>query len=163
MAGRGSFQAIPPAEVEHLLALPLMQKWDFAGSEKAAVFRASMDKAWIAIHCALSDGTMFGTLGEPPLAMAVLGEHLICQTKSNDFVYLKHPPEVAEISQELSRLSQVEFEEKLAALEPDEDVEALGLSFVASNTEYVWAYFEDMRAFYQRAAAEGMAVLFSWG
>src|SRR5207237_765917 len=117
------------------------------------------------IHCALSDGTLYGALGEPPLADAVLGDHLVCQTRVGDFVYLKHPPEVADIAQELSRLSPEQFAEKLdvVVMEADEDVEALGLSFVAGEPEYVWAYFNDMRAFYQRAAAEGLAVLFHWG
>jgi hypothetical protein len=106
---------------------------------------------------------MFGTLGEPPLAMAVLGEHLICQTKANDFVYLKHPSEVTDIAQELSKLSREELEEKLSVVGADEDMEALGLYIEPDEIEYVWPYFEDMRAFYQRAAAEGLAVLFYWG
>ena len=163
MAGRGGFQAIAPGEVERLLALPFVERWNFAASEGSAVFVARMDKAWVAIHCALSDGTLYGTLGEPPLSNAVLGDHLVCQTPLNDFVYLKYPSEVADIAKELGKLSREEFEEKLAVVEEDEDVEALGLSFVAGETEYVWAYFDDMRAFYQRAAAEGPAVLFEWG
>lgn len=163
MAGRGSFQAIAPGDVERLLALSFPERWDFAATERAAVFVARMDKAWVAIHCALSDGTLYGGLGEPPLADAVLGDHLVCQTPAGDFVYLKHPHEVADIAEELSKLSREEFEEKLAVVEEDKHVEALGLYFVAGETEYVWSYFEAMRGFYQRAAAEGLAVLFYWG
>jgi hypothetical protein len=123
-----------------------------------------MDKAWVAIHCALSDGTLYGTLGEPPLDMAILGDHLICQTHADDFLYLKHPAEVADIAKALRELSREEFQEKLAALpEDDEDAEALGLSLVPEDVEYVWPYFEGIRDFYSRAAAEGLAVLFSWG
>jgi Domain of unknown function (DUF1877) len=164
MAGRGGFEAITPADAERLLAQPYAERWDFTADGMEAVFGIPMDKAWVAIHRALSDRTLYGTLGEPPLDMAVLGDHLICQTPVDDFLYLKHPPEVADIAQELARLSRQEFEERLAALpEADEDMEALGLSLVTDEIEYAWPYFEDMRAFYRRAAAEGLAVLFSWG
>jgi hypothetical protein len=163
MAGRGSFQAITPGDVDRLRGLSFAERWDFAADERTAVFVAPMDKAWVAIHRALSDGTLYGALGEPPLADAVLGGHLVCQTPAADFVYLKYPPEVADIAQELSKLSREGFEEKLSVVEADGDVEALGLSSVPDDIEYVWPYFEDMRAFYQRAAAEGLAVLFYWG
>jgi hypothetical protein len=164
MAGRGSFHAITSADVERLLALPPDDQWDFATGERAAVFVAGMDKAWVAIHRALADGTLFGTLGEPPLADAVLGEHLVRRTATDDFVYLKNQSEVAAIARELNGLSREQFEEKLAVVEPDdEDLEAYGLALVPDEFEYVWPYFEDMRAFYKRAAAEGLAVLFTWG
>jgi hypothetical protein len=163
MAGRGSFSAITSADVERLLAQPPAGRWHFAHGMDA-VLSILMDKAWVAIHRALSDGTLYGTLGEPPLDMAVLGDHLIGQTPLGSYLYLKHPPEVADIAQELAQLSSQEFEERLAAVpEADEDMEALGLSSVIDHIEYVWPYFEEMQAFYQRAAAEGLAVLFSWG
>lgn len=164
MAGRGGFEAITPADAGRLLAQPEAERWDYTADGMDAVFGIPMDKAWVAIHRVLSDGTLYGTLGEPPLDMAVLGDHLICQTSVDDFLYLKHPPEVADITRELTQLSRQVFEEKLAALpEPDEDMQALGLDLIPDEIEYVWPYFEDMRAFYQRAAAEGLAVLFSWG
>jgi hypothetical protein len=173
MAGRGSFQAIAPDDVARLMTLEDGERWDFAAGEVAAKFVARMDKAWVAIHCALSDGTLYGTLGEPPLADAVLGDHLVYQSRAGSYVYLKHPPEVADIAQELSTLSREQFEEKLAVVEEDVNVKAFGLSFLpdgyldagydAGESEYVWAFFEHMRTFYRRAAAEGLAVLFTWG
>ena len=164
MAGRGGLKAIAPGDVESLLAQPYPQRWNFTEDGLQVAFGVPMDKAWVTIHRALSDGTLYGTLGEPPLDMAVLGDHLICQTGADDFVYLKHPAEVNDIAEELRKISRAEFEDKVAALpEADEDAEALGLSLVSDDIEYVWPYFEDMQTFYQRAAAEGLAVLFSWG
>jgi hypothetical protein len=164
MAGRGGFEAISPGDIERLLAQPYTERWDFIEDASLTLFGIPMDKAWVAIHRALSDGTLYGTLGEPPLDMAVLGDHLICQTDADDFVYLKYPAEVMDIATALQEMSREEFEGKLAALPgTDEDAEALGLSVVPEDIEYVWPYFEDMRAFYKRAAAEGLAVLFSWG
>jgi hypothetical protein len=164
MAGRGGFEAISPGDVERLLAQPHADRWDFIEDGLHVAFVIPMDKAWVAIHRVLSDGTLYGTLGEPPLDMAVLGDHLICQTAVDDFVYLKYPPEVSDIAEALRDLSRGELADRLATLpETDEDLEAHGLSLVPDEIEYVWPYFEDMRNFYQRAAAEGMAVLFSWG
>jgi hypothetical protein len=163
MAGRGSFQAIKSGDVDRFLGLSPVDRFEFAGDERAAVFVAEMDKAWVAIHCALSDGTLFGALGEPPLTDAVLGDHLVCQLPTVNFVYLKYPREVTDIAQELSKLSREGFEEKLAEVVADEDMESLGYSLWHNEIECVWPYFEQMRAFYQRAGTEGLAVLFHWG
>jgi hypothetical protein len=163
MAGRGSFQAIAPDDVARLVSLKGGELWDFAAGEVAAKFVARMDKLWAPIHCALSDGTIDGTLGEPPLCSAVLGDHLIYESRWGDYVYLKYPAEVAEIANGLAALSRDEFAEKWEAIQPNPDSDALGLSFTRAEAESVWPCVEKMRAFYQRAAAVGLAVLFCWG
>src|SRR5262249_11042928 len=183
MAGRGSFQAIAPDDVTRLLALEGCERWDFAAGggaatvvgplgerrwacaagEVAAKFVARMDKLWAPIHCALSDGTIDGPLGEPPLCAAVLGDHLVYESQWGDYVYLKYPTEVVEIAAGLAALTRQEVAEKWEAVPPDPDSDALGLSFTRAEAESVWPCFEAMRAFYQRAAAEGLAVLFCWG
>ena len=68
----------------------------------------------------------------------------------------------AGIARELSRLSREGFEEKLGEVVTDEDMDVMGLSLVPDEMEYVWPYFENMQAFYQRAGTEGLAVLFYW-
>jgi uncharacterized protein DUF1877 len=163
MAGRGSFQVIAPDDVTRLFDLEGSERWDFAAGEVAARFVADMDKLWAPIHCALSDGTIDGTLGEPPLSNAVLGDHLVYESRWGDYVYLKHLPEVAEIADALAALSRDGFSDKWEVVEPNPDSEALGLSFTREEAESVWPCVEKMRAFYQRAAAEGLAVLFCWG
>ncbi len=163
MAGRGSFQAIRPGDIEGLLSLSGADLWDLVGEERAAVFVARVDKAWVAIHRALSDGTLFGALGEPPLANAVLGDHLIYQTATAEFVYLKYPSEVTDIAHELHKLSQKAFEEMLACVVPDEDIATLNLTRVPDAIEYGWPHFENMCAFYQQAATDRLAVLFKFG
>jgi hypothetical protein len=163
MAGRGSFQAIAPDDVARLMALEGGERWDFAAGEVAARFVAWMDKLWAPIHCALSDGTIDSALGEPPLCNAVLGDHLVYESRGGDYVYLKQPTEVAEIAGGLSALSRDEFTEKWGAVVPNPDSVALGLSFTREEAESVWPCVEKMREFYQRAAAEGLAVLFHWG
>ncbi|HET6246775.1 MAG TPA: DUF1877 family protein [Tepidisphaeraceae bacterium] len=167
MAGRGWFSAITAVDVERLLALPEPARWHFAEADDGivkAAFELHMDKAWVPIHRAISDGTLFGTLGERPLSSAILGDHLICQAELDDFIYLKHPMEVAEIAAALANLTREGFAEKPDAIpEEDEDAAAFCLDLVPQDIEYAWPYFEEMREFYQRAAAGGFAVLFSWG
>src|SRR5262249_17285987 len=104
-----------------------------------------------------------GTLGEPPLCSAVLGDHLVYESQWGDYVYLKYPSEVAEIADGLAALSRVEFAEKWEAVQPNPDSDALGLWFPRAEPEAVWPRVGEMRAFYQRAATEGLAVLFCWG
>lgn len=163
MAGRGSFQAIAPDDVDRLMALEGGERWDFAAGETAARFVARMDKLWAPIHCALSDGTIDGARGEPPLCNAVLGDHLVYESQWGDYVYLKHPPEVAEIAGGMAALSRDEFAEKWEAVQHNPDSDALGLSFTREEAESVWLCVEQMPVFYQRAAAKGLAVLFCWG
>jgi hypothetical protein len=163
MAGRGSFQAIAPDDVGRLMALDGGERWDFAAGEAAARFVERMDKLWAPIHCALSDGTIDGALGEPPLCNAVLGDHLVYESRLGDYLYLKHLPEVAEIAAELAALTYDQFADKWEQVHPNPDSDALGLSFTREEAEEFWPCIEGMRAFYQRAATEGLAVLFCWG
>jgi hypothetical protein len=164
MAGRGGFEAIPRSEVRRLLARPDEERWEFVHEGLKARFGTSMDKAWVTIHRALSDGTLHGALGEPPLANAVLGDHLICQTEVDDFVYLKYPGEVAKIARSFRGLGRKGFEAKVATLRGDAgDTARWGLASVPDDLEYVWPYYQAMRAFYRRAAAEKLAVVFYWG
>ncbi len=132
--------------------------------ESTARFVVRMDKWWAPIHCALSDGELYGVLGEPPLCNAVLGNHLVYEeSRWGDYVYLKEHQEVAEIASGLSALSRDEFVEKWEAVHPGPDSDALGLSYTREEAEFVWPLIEQMREFYKRAAAEGLAVLFCWG
>ena len=117
MAGRGSFQAIALSDVARLMAFEGDERWDFAAGEVAARFVERMDKLWAPIHCALSDGTIDGTLGEPPLCNAVLGDHQVYESRLGDYVYLKHPPEVAEIAAALAALTGDQFADKWEQVE----------------------------------------------
>jgi hypothetical protein len=164
MAGRGGFEAITRADMERLQAQPMAERWDFVGDEIEVLFGISMDKAWAAIHAALSDGTLYGDGGEYPLDMAVLGDHLMCQTDVNDFMYLKHPEEVADIARSLRAVGRKRFEARYNRLPSTvEDTGNEDFVYAVGDINYVWPYYEDMRAFYKRAAAEQRAVLFSWG
>src|SRR5262249_11975277 len=113
MAGRGGVEGISTRAWGRPPPRAHTRPGGLTGDGMQAVFGIPMDKAWVAIHRALSDGTLYGTLGEPPLDMAVLGDHLICQTDVDDFLYLKHSAEVADIAEALRELTDEEFKDKL--------------------------------------------------
>ena len=92
----------------------------------------------------------------------MLGDHLVYESRWGDYVYLKHPPEVAEIAAALAALTRTEFADKWEQVYPNPDSDALGLSFTRAEAEEMWPCVAGMRAFYLRAAAEGLAVLFTW-
>ena len=164
MAGRGWFEAISPGDVVRLLSEPTTPKatWDFVGSAVSGRHRTAMAETWPAIHGVLTHLARTGDAA--PAGMAVLRAHLICQTAVDDFMFLKYPEEVAGIAQSLGRVVQPEFEAGLTALPDhmcDNDVTiAIPAGYVQGQ---VWHYFVRMRAFYQLAAEEGLAVLFCWG
>jgi hypothetical protein len=164
MAGRGWFEAISRADMDRFHALPLAGRWDFSAEEGVVRLSTSMDKAWPAIHAALSDGTLFGDGGEYPLDMAILGDHLVYRSAAGDFIYLKRPEEVAAIARSLRAVGRRRFEARFRQLPPAvEDTGNEDVVYAVGRLDYVWPYYEDMRRFYQRAAAEQLAVLFSWG
>jgi hypothetical protein len=163
MAGRGGFNAITTGEIDRLLAESYAVR-PYMAHEMPVAFRAYMDKAWVTIHRALSDNTLYGTLGEPPLCNAILGDELIGENDRESFLYLKRPHEVIDIAAALARLTRENFEERLDAMDDvDDEMRSLGFGSINTGMEHVWPYVEAMREFYQRAADEGLAVLFGWG
>lgn len=140
MAGRGAFEAITRADMDRLHTLPPDQVWDFV-TEEIVVFSVLMDKSWAAIHAALSDGNLYGDEGEYPLKMAVLGDHLLSRTETGDYLYLKHPEEVADIARSLRAMGRKRFEARYHRL--PSTVEATGnedFVFAAGQLDYVWPY-----------------------
>lgn len=78
-------------------------------------------------------------------------------------MYLKHPQDVVEIAAALEVLTRDGFAAKWEQVHPNPDSDALGLSFTRAEAEEMWPCVEGLRAFSQRAATEGLAVLFAWG
>jgi hypothetical protein len=114
------------------------------------------DKAWHPIHCCLTDGT-FGWCPEAwPLNGAILGDDPLYA--GSDFI-IQHlfPEEVAEVAGALDPLTQAWFRERFFALP--------GHGYTGNVTEadfdYVWYWFERMRAFFRKTADEGRAMVFT--
>ena len=118
-------------------------------------FAVETDKAWDAIHRCF-DG---GELTEQPkssLQMAVLGGRSLSADEYYIISY-KSPDDVRSIDAALRAVDA----EAMRALQDTIDPEVYGMSLDQEHWEYVWHWFEQMRAFYSNAAATGRAVIFT--
>jgi hypothetical protein len=114
------------------------------------------DKAWDAMHRALSGGHLTWGAGEYPLNHVILaGERLY--EESDYIVVLKTPDKVRDVAAALPALSKDEFRRRYFAIPPD----SYGFPLSDEDFEYTWGNFEDVRIFWLRAASEGRYVLFT--
>ncbi|MFI0444184.1 YfbM family protein [Actinomadura sp. 6N118] len=113
------------------------------------VLSVSTDKAWDEMHRCLSDGTLDPDGGEYPLSYAVLGgRHL----HEEYYVVYLNAAEVCDVAEGLSRVDEAWLRQRFDAIEDADHGGDFG---------YVWENFVDVRAFYERAAKAGRAVIFT--
>ena len=127
----------------------LEEAWDKAHLQET-------DKAWDAIHRCLSDGTLESDAGEWPLNAAVLGGE--CMYFGDDHtVRFVDDDEVGEIAAALAKVDRDWFAARFATLTDH------GYPGPADEADlaYTWNWFEQLRAFFARAAADKRAVMFS--
>ena len=114
------------------------------------------DKAWDAIHRALTDGKMEWTNGAYPLNHVILGGELLYE--EDDYILsLKSANDVRDIAAALSAFTP----ERLRAGYDKIDAKGLGYIIGDEDFQYTWHWFQKLIDFYQRAAMEGRAVLFT--
>jgi hypothetical protein len=164
MACRGVHFAITEAEVAALKAKPddesrlgyLQEHIEETYFAEHPEFVAESDKAWDAMHRLLADGELSYDGGTYPLNHVVLAGELLYE--GDDYIIsLKTPEQVVDIDRHLDALSDAEFQSRYFALEGssyENDVDE-------ADFGYTWEWFQNVRALYKRAAAEGRAVLFS--
>jgi hypothetical protein len=115
-----------------------------------------VDKSWDAMHRCLSDGTLRLRRPESPLELTILGgghhyegeEYVVAHVTA---------PDVARTAEALLTVERDWLRERYDAIDPD-DYQGVKED---EDFEYTWAYFEEVREFYQRAAAAGRAVVFT--
>ena len=124
--------------------------------DKARHYLAESDKAWDAMHRALTDGELAWDGGTYPLNHAVMGGE---QLYGNDdyIISLKTPDQVREISAALDRFTKGEFRKRYDAIDPSQYDGEMG----DQDFDYTWESLEAVRALYRRAAADGRYVLFT--
>jgi hypothetical protein len=114
------------------------------------------DKAWDAIHRALTDGKLGWENGDYPLNHVILGGELLYH--ENDYIIsLKSPKVVQDIAAALRGITREKFRDGY------NQIDLVGRAYQPADTdiEYTWSWFEELVAFYQRAAAAGYYVLFT--
>jgi len=116
-----------------------------------------VDKAWDAMHRSLTDGTLrLGRHDDDPLELAVLGGgHYYA---GDDYV-VAHvlADQVAGVAAALERVDEGWLRRRYDAIDPDDYQGELG----DDDFAYTWAYLQDVREFYRRAAEGGRSVVFT--
>lgn len=117
---------------------------------------AQCDKAWDAMHRALSDGLLSYDGGQYPLNHVVLGGQPLYS--ENDYIIsLKTPEQVREVALAIAGLTQEHFRERYDAINPKE----YGFDLTDEDFHYTWEWFQEVCTLYQTAASEGRHVLFT--
>ncbi|MEU7800767.1 DUF1877 family protein [Micromonospora arborensis] len=116
--------------------------------------KVDTDKAWDAIHRSLGDGTLDPDGAGYPLSHTVLGgRHL----HEGYLVVYVRAAETRDVAAALLDVDRGWLRRRFDAIEDPDYLGALD----DADFEYTWDNFVDVRAFYQRAAAAGRAVVFT--
>ena len=165
MACRGVHFAIEPDAVERLASakgndavLSIVSDVEELWDEE---WLCETDKAWDAIQRCLTGGSL-DTQPEPyPLAPCVLGGQQLYRPESeysrSYFVCLVDARQVPDVARAMEDLSEQEMRTRYLALDPQQYDGPMG----EDDWQYTWSYFTALRAFYQKAADAGRAVLFT--
>jgi hypothetical protein len=114
------------------------------------------DKAWDAIHRALTDGSLDPGRGSPAPASVILGGRSLYDG-DDYFISLKTPERVREIAAFLHSVTEDVLRNGYDRIDADEYDEPLG----DEDFAYTWQRFLELREFYERAARNGHHVLFT--
>ena len=114
------------------------------------------DKAWDAIHRALTDGKLEWSNGEYPLNHVILGGELLYN--GDDYIMsLKTPQQVQDVAHALESMTYDVFRVNYFNIDPDE----YGSPVDEGDFGYTWSWFESLKEFWRQAATEGRYVLFT--
>jgi hypothetical protein len=160
MSCLGVLFAISPGTAERLVVASsddeVMEIVEELEEEWEDNFVMETDKAWDAIHRALSDGTLDDDGGEYPLNRAILGgKHL--DAGESYIVVLVPKKEVPDVAKALASIDERDFKRRYETVVPKDYAPEYGEEDLA----YSWSNFEDVASFYERAAKAGRAVIFT--
>ncbi|ESQ89228.1 hypothetical protein ABAC460_13100 [Asticcacaulis sp. AC460] len=125
----------------------------FAG---AAEYIAQSDKSWDAMHRTLSNGQLTWDGGTFPLNHTVLAGTPLYS--GDDYIMsLKTPEQVKAVASAIEHLTISDFREAYERI----DAASYDGEIGDEDFTYTWEWFQDVRALYLRAAAEGRFVLFA--
>ncbi|MGC5054999.1 DUF1877 family protein [Micromonospora sp. DT48] len=116
--------------------------------------KVDTDKAWDAIHRCLTDGTLEPDGGEYPFSHAVLGGRRLHDEYV--VVYLT-VDEARDVAAALQSVDRGQLRQWFDAIDDPDYRGALN----DADFDYTWDNLVEVRAFYQRAAAAGRAVVFT--
>jgi len=112
------------------------------------------DKAWDAIHRCLDDGTL--ATGKSLLTLCILGGEQLHKGDSY-IVSLLTAERVKQVAKALGPLDEAWLRDRYFQIDPND----YALQLCEQDFEYTWAYFEGVREFYEKAAAENRWTIFT--
>jgi hypothetical protein len=119
-------------------------------------FAGESDKAWDAMHRALSDGELTWDGGKYPCNHVVLGGELL-YTDDDYIMSLKNPSQVRDIFNAIEKIDIDDFRNKYFKIDPED----YGFELTEEDFEYTWDWFQNVRQLYKRAADNNRFVLFT--
>ena len=137
-------------EVLGIVQDEIEQRWDQEHLEEC-------DKAWEAIHRCLSDGTLVWGRGKYPLNRCILGGEQLHKNTESYVVSLVKPAEVQDIAKALLPINRDWLRERYFKI----DQERYWVPLDEGDFEYTWDYFQGVRRFYVKAAADERHVIFT--
>ncbi len=164
MSCLGVHFALAPRDIEALLAassdaarLELIQEdIEERYLDDANPYAAQTDKAWDAIHRALTDGQLGYDNGRFPLSHVILGGEPL-YTSGDYIISLKTVAEVPAIAAALRGLSR---EEVRAGYDRISEAD-YGVQLSEEDFDYTWEWLSGLVPFYAAAAAAGRPVIFT--
>jgi hypothetical protein len=124
--------------------------------EEPQTYLAESDKAWDAMHRALTDGLLNHNGGEYPLNHVVLGGQSI-YGREDYIMSLKTPAQVKDVAAAISQHTEGQFRALYDSIDPNR----YGLDLSDEDFSYTWEWFQVVRNLYVVAASEGRHVLFT--
>ena len=148
------FLEIPDGDDESLMAFVEEIEEGETGEGWDAEWVQETDKAWDAIHRCLTDGKL--EYGDTPFHKCILGPVNLYADDSYIISFLD-ADEVKEVAAAIKSFDRESLRRKYDAI----DTESYGCELSDSDFEYTWSWFPQVRDFFQRAAAAGLAMLFT--
>ena len=118
-----------------------------------------LDKAWDAIHRALTNGKLEYGGKNPPGCWVILGGEVLRGDREGEEDYIvtcKNPHQAKRIYQFLQELTEEAFCKLYFAIDPEE----YGFELSEEDFEYTWYYLSDSIPFWKSAAEKELWVLF---
>ena len=155
----GGLRAITKEEVVKLRNVPREDRLPDYLDEMEQADSCEMDKAWDAIHRALTNGKLEYGYKNSPGCLVILGGEVMRgdQPDEEDYIVVcKSPVQVQKAAQFLQGLTEEKFRELYFAIDPEE----YGFDLSEDDFEYTWYYLKDSVPFWKNAAEKGLWVLF---
>ncbi|MFF0451162.1 YfbM family protein [Streptomyces sp. NPDC004609] len=123
-------------------------------------WKVDTDRAWDALHRCLTDGTLTYGGGPYPLSYTVLGGRLLTDEEHEYIVVLATPQQTREAAAALADIDEPWLRARFFGLGLTERDGYRGAGD-ERDFQCTWENFVAVRAFYERAAGAGRAVLFT--